>query len=62
MTLTPAQLDVVRHLDGRTVQQIADDLYLSPHTIKTHLANARRATGTNSRAALIAWADQRGLL
>jgi pimeloyl-ACP methyl ester carboxylesterase/DNA-binding CsgD family transcriptional regulator len=40
---------------GRTDAQIADELYLSVHTVHRHVANARRKLGVPSRAAAAAW-------
>ncbi|MDP9280841.1 MAG: LuxR C-terminal-related transcriptional regulator [Chloroflexota bacterium] len=36
--------------DGLTNRQIADRLYLSPHTVARHLANARAKLGASNRA------------
>jgi len=36
--------------DGLTNKQIADKLFLSPHTIARHLANARGKLGASNRA------------
>lgn len=63
MSLSPAQLRVIRLLaHGKTVQDIADELFLSHNTVKTHLFNARRATGSVTRDDLVDWATVRGLL
>ncbi|MCH6229417.1 alpha/beta fold hydrolase [Microbacterium sp. CFH 31415] len=40
---------------GRTDAQIADELFLSVHTIHRHVANARQKLGVSSRAAAAAW-------
>jgi DNA-binding NarL/FixJ family response regulator len=36
--------------DGLTNRQIAERLYLSPHTVARHLANARGKLGASNRA------------
>ena len=36
--------------DGLTNRQIAERLYLSPHTVARHLANARAKLGASNRA------------
>ena len=40
---------------GRTDAQIADQLFLSVHTVHRHVANARVKLGVSSRAAAAAW-------
>lgn len=40
---------------GRTDAQIADELFLSVHTVHRHVANARQKLGVSSRAAAAAW-------
>ncbi len=36
--------------DGMTNKQIADKLFLSPHTVARHLSNARGKLGASNRA------------
>jgi DNA-binding CsgD family transcriptional regulator/predicted negative regulator of RcsB-dependent stress response len=51
--LTTSELRVARlAAEGRTNRQIADDLVVSPHTVRFHLANAYRKLGVDDRDAL----------
>jgi pimeloyl-ACP methyl ester carboxylesterase/DNA-binding CsgD family transcriptional regulator len=45
---------------GKTDAQIAAELFLSPHTVHRHVANARTKLGVPSRAAAAAWVVGRG--
>jgi len=48
--LTPRQIEVVHLLErGRTTQQIADELHLSPETVRNHIRRLMRALGAHSR-------------
>jgi PAS domain S-box-containing protein len=48
--LTPRQIEVVRLLEhGRTTMQIADELHLSPETVRNHIRRLMRALGAHSR-------------
>ena len=47
---------------GLLVQQIADDLYVSPSTIKTHLKALYHKLGATSRREAVARARQLGFL
>jgi DNA-binding CsgD family transcriptional regulator len=52
--LTPAELDVIRVVvAGRTNRQAAALLFLSPHTISSHLRHAYAKLGINSRLELV---------
>jgi DNA-binding NarL/FixJ family response regulator len=54
-TLTPAQRRVFEMIcEGLTDKQIAQNLQISPDTVKNHAARVRVAFGVHSRAALIA--------
>ena len=53
--LTPRELDVVRcAVDGQTVAQIAQTLFLSEGTVKKHLAHVYEKLAVHSRAAAVA--------
>ncbi len=48
--LRPRELAILRlYREGLRTDQIADLLVLSPHTVRTHVRNARRRLGVNSR-------------
>jgi two-component system nitrate/nitrite response regulator NarL len=48
--------------DGHSVAEIADRLYLSPATVKTHLQRVYQKLGVSDRAAAVAEAMRRGLV
>ena len=51
--LTRREEDVLRLLvEGRTAPQIAEELVVSPNTVKTHVRNLYRKLGINRRADL----------
>jgi DNA-binding CsgD family transcriptional regulator len=61
--LTPRQLDVLRLLAlGRSTNQIASELRLSPTTVRNHVANLLSALDAHSRLEAVAVARQRRLL
>ena len=47
---------------GMSDQEIADQLFLSPHTVHRHVANIRHKLGRSSRAAAVAEAARLGLV
>ncbi|MEV6929577.1 LuxR C-terminal-related transcriptional regulator [Dactylosporangium sp. NPDC051485] len=48
--LSPGEISVVRCLAGhRTIREIADELYLSPNTVKTHVASIYRKLAVHTR-------------
>lgn len=53
--LTPAQLRVAQAIynTGHPTDKLADDLCLSPHTVRSHLQAIYQKTGIRSRIALI---------
>ncbi|MCB0912366.1 MAG: response regulator transcription factor [Propionibacteriaceae bacterium] len=60
---TQRELDVLRlAAAGRSNSQIADELYITIATVKTHLAHTYAKLGVTSRTAAIAAARQRGLI
>jgi DNA-binding CsgD family transcriptional regulator len=61
--LSARELDVLRLLtQGRSTQQIADELSVSPRTVTTHVGNLMGKLGVNTRAAAVAFALQRKIV
>jgi LuxR family maltose regulon positive regulatory protein len=60
--LSPAELAVLRLLPRRTVREIAEALYLSANTIKSHIRAIYRKLGVNTREDAVARAVALGLL
>jgi putative two-component system response regulator len=57
LTLTPREREIVGLLaKGLSGAEIAEHLFLSPETVRTHLRNARERTGTKTRSHLVALA------
>ena len=55
--LTPRQGEVLRLLDhGRSTRQIADELHLSPETVRNHIRGLMKALGVHSRLEAVALA------
>jgi DNA-binding NarL/FixJ family response regulator len=62
-SLTPRERDILRDVGvGRSNEEIARSLVLSPHTVKTHLKRIMAKTGTHDRAELVALAYETGLV
>ena len=61
--LTPRQIEVLSLVAaGRTNRQIADELYVSEHTVRRHLQNIFTRIGVSSRAAATAYAYEHELI
>jgi DNA-binding NarL/FixJ family response regulator len=61
--LTQREVDVVRLMsEGHSNRSIAESLFLSEATIKTHLVRIYRKLGVDNRAAAVSEAARRGLL
>ena len=59
LRLTSSELDVLRLVaDGRTDDQIATALHLSPRTVQYRLARLREKTGVARRTELACWAGE----
>jgi DNA-binding CsgD family transcriptional regulator len=59
--LTPRERDVVRLIAaGATGPEIADELQIADHTVRTHARNAMKKVGARSRAHLVAIALAEG--
>ncbi|MGP3919260.1 response regulator [Nonomuraea sp. 10N515B] len=57
VVLTEREDDIVALLaHGRTNAEIATELFLSPGTVKNHIAAIQRKTGARNRVAIAAWA------
>lgn len=62
-TLTERETQVLRRLaDGLSNRQIADQLFISPTTVKTHVAHIYEKLGVDTRAAAVAVASERRLI
>jgi len=63
VSLTPRERDVLRwSAEGKTVEETAVILEISPHTVGEHLKNIRRKLGTQNGAHTVAVAIRRGEL
>ena len=61
--LTEREVDVLRLIAlGDTNQEIADQLYLSVRTVESHRAHIQRKLGRTTRAELVRYALDRGLV
>ena len=61
--LTPAELRILEHvIDGKTNKEIAEAVYLSPWTVKTHIKNIYKKMQVNSRAAAVRLALKRKIM
>ena len=61
--LTDRERDIVRLVAlGHTSREIADRLVLSVRTVETHRARIQKRLGITSRAGLVRWALDHGLL
>ena len=59
--LTAREVDVLRHIaDGDSNSEIADRLFISEATVKTHVNHLLTKTGCRDRAALVAYAYRSG--
>ena len=62
-TLSPRELEVLRLIAaGHTNNEIAGMLFLSVRTVESHRAHIQRKTGRMTRADLVIYAQDRGLL
>ncbi|MER5650165.1 response regulator transcription factor [Streptosporangium sp. NPDC002524] len=59
--LTNRELDIVSLVaDGLTNPEIGAELYITPGTVKTHLAHIQRKLGVRNRVGIAAWAWETG--
>jgi DNA-binding NarL/FixJ family response regulator len=47
---------------GHSIEDISGDLFLSPHTVRTHIKNILRKMGARTRAHAVAMAISEGLI
>ncbi|MDG6106199.1 response regulator transcription factor [Dactylosporangium aurantiacum] len=61
--LSGREIEIVRHVaQGRTNAEIAGELFISPGTVKTHLANIGGKLGRHNRVGIAAWAWEQGIV
>jgi PAS domain S-box-containing protein len=59
LRLTPRQAEVLELLErGRSTKQIAEELHLSPETVRNHVRHVLRAVGAHSRLEAVAIANR----
>lgn len=62
-SLTDREMDVLKGIvDDLTEQQIGDSLFISPHTVKTHIKNIYKKLHVHSRASAVRFALSKGLV
>jgi DNA-binding CsgD family transcriptional regulator len=60
--ITSREMDVLHLLvEGRSTSEMATKLFLSPRTVKTHIASLMQKSGTSSRQQLVAFAAEHGV-
>jgi DNA-binding CsgD family transcriptional regulator len=61
--ISPREREVLRLLvDGMSNQEIAEALFISPHTVASHVANIMNKLGVESRTAAATYAVRNGLI
>ena len=61
--LTRREREVLKRVGrGATDAEIAEELKLSPHTVRNHVASLYRKLGVKRRSAVVVWARERGLV
>lgn len=56
LPLTERELEVARlMIEGLSNREIAERLFVSVRTVESHLASARRKTGSANRTRLLLW-------
>ncbi|MEQ9278101.1 MAG: response regulator transcription factor [Balneola sp.] len=61
--LSPAEIRILEQvIDGKSNKEIAEEVFLSPWTVKTHIKNIYKKMHVNSRAAAVRLALKRDIL
>lgn len=61
--LSPSELKILEHvIEGKSNKEIAEDVFLSPWTVKTHIKNIYKKMHVNSRAAVVRLALKRNIV
>ena len=61
--LTQREVEVLRLIAaGKSNQEIAEELFISPHTVIRHVSNIYAKTGSSNRAEAATYANRRGLV
>ncbi|MBO6795256.1 MAG: response regulator transcription factor [Balneolaceae bacterium] len=61
--LSPAEIKILEQvIEGKTNKEIAEDVFLSPWTVKTHIKNIYKKMHVNSRAAAVRLALKRNIV
>lgn len=61
-SLTEREIEILQHLaKGKSNQQIADDLYLSERTVRTHITNILGKLGLSNRTQAVLFALREGI-
>jgi DNA-binding CsgD family transcriptional regulator len=62
-SLTPREMEVLRFLaEGRSTRQMAEDVHVSPATVRTHVENILRKLQAHSRLEAVVIGAREGLL
>ena len=63
VTLSPREKQILQRVaNGATTKEVAHDLHISPHTVKTHLERIFEKLGANDRAQAVAIAIRKGIV
>ncbi len=61
--LTKRELEVLQHLNSdKSLSEIADQLFISLNTVKTHVSNLFEKTGVRKRSGLVSWGIEHQLI
>jgi len=63
VVLSERELEIITHIaEGFTNNQIAEKLFISPHTVNTHRKNILQKLGANNTAAIVMYAVKANLV